>query len=364
MFLDGRPPLNVGVTSGGNFFGSTAVSFTDVLGDRRVDAYFGSMSQYRVYGVSLINLERRLNYAIQGYWQDEFYYGQTGGVYYDPIYSPYIDRDLATSTRSNRGASAFGIYPLIAIAPRVSDRFGYIREQQRPDPRGSWQRDYQRSATRCIATAGNAALGSFVRNTIFRERALQQHDAADVRGRPGFSGNMPRGRPLTRTCSNFKIGSPPPRLRGRGSGAGARRRSPTSAATRTPGLRHSSCRAERRVATRNCASRSIEAMATPTESSAAFAGWRLWRRRRWWDNSGYKFATTAEIVTPSPASTSAGDRLPIYRAATGGNHRFRLVDGRASTASARDHGPGSRSLRLVVADPFNEAGRTPTSEAR
>ena len=47
MFLEGRPPLNVGVTSGGNFFGGTAVSFADVLGDRRVDVYAASMSQYR-----------------------------------------------------------------------------------------------------------------------------------------------------------------------------------------------------------------------------------------------------------------------------------------------------------------------------
>ena len=41
MFLDGRPPVNVGVTSGGNFFGGTAVSFTDVLGDRRIDVVRG-----------------------------------------------------------------------------------------------------------------------------------------------------------------------------------------------------------------------------------------------------------------------------------------------------------------------------------
>ncbi len=147
MFLEGRPPVNVGVTSGGNFFGSTAVSFADVLGDRRIDAYFGSMSQYRVYGASLINLEHRLNYAIQGYWQDQFYYGQTSGVYYDPVYAPYIDRDLATSTRSNRGASAFGIYPLEPL-PRIefSGGFGYIREQYNDPLLEELANEYQQQA--------------------------------------------------------------------------------------------------------------------------------------------------------------------------------------------------------------------------
>ncbi|MFP5379604.1 MAG: hypothetical protein ACLGHP_07625, partial [Vicinamibacteria bacterium] len=35
LFLDGRPPVNLGVTSGGDFFGGTALSFTDVLGDQQ-----------------------------------------------------------------------------------------------------------------------------------------------------------------------------------------------------------------------------------------------------------------------------------------------------------------------------------------
>src|SRR6185436_20677839 len=34
MFLDGRPPVNVGVTSGGDIYGGTAITFSDVLGDK------------------------------------------------------------------------------------------------------------------------------------------------------------------------------------------------------------------------------------------------------------------------------------------------------------------------------------------
>ena len=32
MSLTGRPPVNLGVTSSGNFYGNTEITFTDVLG--------------------------------------------------------------------------------------------------------------------------------------------------------------------------------------------------------------------------------------------------------------------------------------------------------------------------------------------
>jgi len=129
LFLEGRPPINVGVTSGGNLFGGSAVSFTDVLGDKRVDFFVSSMSQYRTFAGSMINLEHRFQYALQAYWQDEFYYAQLAGIYYDPVYDPFIDRKLATSTRSIRGATAFGIYPLSRYSRvELSAGFAYVKE--------------------------------------------------------------------------------------------------------------------------------------------------------------------------------------------------------------------------------------------
>ena len=144
LFMDGRPPVNVGVTSGGNIFGGTAISFTDVLGDRRVDFLAASMSQYRTFAGSMINLEHRLQYALQGYWQDEFYYAQLAGVYYDPIYDPYINRDLATSTRSNRGVTAFGIYPLSRYSRlEMSAGFAYIKESYNDQGLNDYSNGYQ-----------------------------------------------------------------------------------------------------------------------------------------------------------------------------------------------------------------------------
>ncbi|HXE81321.1 MAG TPA: hypothetical protein VNK41_11250, partial [Vicinamibacterales bacterium] len=59
LFLDGRPPINVGVTSGGDIFGGTQVSFSDVLGDKQINLFAASISQYRTLALSYVNLSRR-----------------------------------------------------------------------------------------------------------------------------------------------------------------------------------------------------------------------------------------------------------------------------------------------------------------
>ena len=137
MFVDGRPPVNVGVTSGGDLFGGTAVTFSDVLGDQQFNMFAASVSQYRTFSLSYLNLERRFNYALQGYSQTQFFYGQLEGVFYDPSFSGIIDRDFAVATRTVRGGTAFGIWPFNRY--RRVEVFGGLhavqRELQRPRPR-------------------------------------------------------------------------------------------------------------------------------------------------------------------------------------------------------------------------------------
>ncbi len=43
MSLAGRPPVGLGVTSGGNFYGNTQITFTDVLGDKQISFYAQSV---------------------------------------------------------------------------------------------------------------------------------------------------------------------------------------------------------------------------------------------------------------------------------------------------------------------------------
>ena len=112
MFLDGRPPVNVGVTSGGDVFGGSAVTFSDVLGDKQFSMYAASISQYRTLAFSYFNAARRFNYSFQGMSQTQFFYGALEGVFYDPAFSHLIDRDFAVATRTVRGGTVFGIWPI------------------------------------------------------------------------------------------------------------------------------------------------------------------------------------------------------------------------------------------------------------
>lgn len=125
LFLEGRPPVNVGVTSGGDVFGGTQISFTDVLGDQQFNMFAASISQYRTLAFSYANLAKRFQYAIQGFSQSEFFYGQLGGLLYDPAFSGFIDRDLALATRTTRGGTIYGIYPLNRYA-RVEVSAGVV----------------------------------------------------------------------------------------------------------------------------------------------------------------------------------------------------------------------------------------------
>ncbi len=109
LFLEGRPPVNLGVTSGGDLFGGTAITFTDVLGDKQFSMYAASVSQYRTLAFSYLNLSRRLQYAAQGFSQTEFFFGLQPGVFFNQ--GAFLSRDQAIATRTTRGGSVFGIYP-------------------------------------------------------------------------------------------------------------------------------------------------------------------------------------------------------------------------------------------------------------
>jgi hypothetical protein len=110
LFLEGRPPVNVGVTSGGDLFGGTQVTFSDVLGDKQFNLFASSVAQYRTMSFSYMNLSRRLQYALQAYSQTQFYYGYDPGLLYGSEYA-YVDRDQAIATQTARGVTAYGIYP-------------------------------------------------------------------------------------------------------------------------------------------------------------------------------------------------------------------------------------------------------------
>jgi hypothetical protein len=130
LTLDGRPPVNLGVTSGGDIFGGTQVSFTDVLGGKQVNFFASSVSQYRTMALTYINIENRVQYSAQAFSQDVFYYGQLANYLYDAGYIPFIDRDQALSVRTSRGVTGFAIYPFNRYTRlEASGGYVYLREK-------------------------------------------------------------------------------------------------------------------------------------------------------------------------------------------------------------------------------------------
>ena len=173
MFLEGRPPVNVGVTSGGDVFGGTQVTFTDVLGDKQFNVFAASISQYRTFAGSYVNLSRRFQYALQGFSQKQFYYGYTPGQMYGYEYA-YLDRDDAIATESAMGVTAYGIYPFNRYA-RMEVSAGFMNfGQEYNDPTLQDLSDQYQQETygRTLFSNGNILpLGiTYVQETtVFRE---------------------------------------------------------------------------------------------------------------------------------------------------------------------------------------------------
>jgi hypothetical protein len=173
LFLEGRPPVNVGVTSSGDVFGGTQVTFSDVLGDQQFSIYAESVSQYRTISGSYLNLSRRLQYALQGFSQTQFYYANNAGTYYAAQYG-FLSHSDALATQREIGGTAFGIYPLNRYA-RLELTGGFINFEQKYDDPVLQQvaDDYQKQVygQSLFANGNMLPLGlAYVRETtVFRE---------------------------------------------------------------------------------------------------------------------------------------------------------------------------------------------------
>jgi hypothetical protein len=200
LFLDGRPPVNVGVTSGGDVFGGSQVTFSDVLGDQQFSLFAASVSQYRTLSFSYLNLASRFQYALQGFSQTSFFYGQLENIFYDPAFvGGYLDRDFAVATRTTRGGTAFGIWPLDRYR-RLELFGGFVQyNEEFTDPLlEAYSRQYQEDTFgRQLFRNGNfMPLGvTFVQETtVFREFGPLAGNTMRLsyEAAPGFGGMLSR----------------------------------------------------------------------------------------------------------------------------------------------------------------------------
>ncbi len=154
MFLEGRPPVNVGVTSNGDVFGGTEISFGDVLGDQQFNFF---VVVHRAVPDDVAELREPLAPLPVGRCrvstQTQFFYGQ-GGVFYDPSLAPLISRERRGRDAHGARRHAHRHLPDRPLpAPRAVGRcVAAERAVQRPDPRQ--RSDHQQaSASRSSATA-------------------------------------------------------------------------------------------------------------------------------------------------------------------------------------------------------------------
>ena len=190
--LEGRPPIDLGVTSGGDFFGGTQVALTDIMQDHTFLLTILSVRGYRVYEGQYINLSRRFQYGVQGFDRTYFFYPQ----YYIPTYS--FSRDGVLATQRYRGGLLIGQYPLdkqrrLEFSGGLVD----IREQYE-DPTYQQQFEQQAAQQRAELLHEQRHLCA-----LLRAPGRGDHEVRPVRPprRPDLLGRR-RGRPAhRRACS-------------------------------------------------------------------------------------------------------------------------------------------------------------------
>jgi outer membrane protein assembly factor BamA len=279
---------------------------------------------------------------------------------------PYIDRDLATSTRSNRGVTAFGIYPLSRYSRvEMSAGFAYIKESiNNQDIAGITNPDQQQPFGQSnFRTGWYAPLTvAFVQETtVFRE--FGPLTGSTMRASYQVAPPITKGLSWQSVDGDvrkyIKIGS---------TGLFALRAKGFKSWGSAPSYTYFGGNSEMRgydylqfvgqnafFANAELRFSLIDAIATPIGILGGVRGVFFANMGgAWFDGSGYKFSTSqAQVVTPITYTFNpvTGAPIPIYGdpiAVSG----FRLVDGRAS------YGFGLTTFALGFPIHFDWAWRT------
>ncbi len=111
MFLAGRPPVSIGVTSNGDVFGGTQLTISDVLGDKQFNFYVSSIAQDPDDDGGVHQPGAPAPVGGPGLHRDAVLLRSAGGVFYDPTLAPFISRNDAIATRTIQGGTIIGVVP-------------------------------------------------------------------------------------------------------------------------------------------------------------------------------------------------------------------------------------------------------------
>ena len=338
MFLEGRPPVNVGVTSNGDVFGGTQISFGDVLGDKQFNVFAASIAQYRTLSLSLRQPVAPLPVRAAGLLADAVLLRRSSRASSTTRRSR---RSSAATRRSRRGpcaAAARSASTRSTATAASSCRGGFVqleRGVQRPGPAGVLatsisSRPYGR---RCSATARwcrSASRSSRRRRSSASSdrwpatRCGSRYDVA-----PKIGGLLSRqtfdvdARYYQRLGTSGVLATALPRLQEH---------------RRLPRL-HCTSAATPRCAATTTSSSSARTSSSPTPSCASRSSRRRSRRSA---------SSAASAACSSPTSAAAGSTT---RASSSSTERRRAVHDRSSTTSATPLGADHRRSDHRPADP-------------
>ncbi len=106
LYLEGRPPLNIAISSSGDFFGGSQVALSDVLGDKNFVLTAYALREFRNYQLDYLNLAGRFQYGLQAFDSTSFFYPSF------LVPSRGFSREGAFATQRYTGGSLVGQYPL------------------------------------------------------------------------------------------------------------------------------------------------------------------------------------------------------------------------------------------------------------
>lgn len=102
-------PIDVAITTDGQFYGSTAIAFSDIFADHILFFQAASHYSFQSYFLGYINQKRRLQWMVSAFSLTLYYY--LPYAYFNPNFA-YMPYSFAVTKRTLRSVAVDGYYPL------------------------------------------------------------------------------------------------------------------------------------------------------------------------------------------------------------------------------------------------------------
>jgi WD40 repeat protein len=127
LYVSGRPPIDVTVSTDGSIYGGTAIGFGDLIGDHNFSLIIFQSRGFRSYFLSYLNQKKRLQFMPSVYEYTIFYYPPY--AYYDPSLYYRLTYKDAAAYRKITSANVSVYYPFNRYY-RLEGNFGFYRYEE------------------------------------------------------------------------------------------------------------------------------------------------------------------------------------------------------------------------------------------